>query len=345
MARVERHAEIVRQWRLLVHLESSSRGQTLAQLREAAGGEVSERTIRRDLDALTQAGFPIEHERRDQKTWFRLNREAFRGITTAGFTLPELCALYFSRSLLRTLGGTPFHDSLDSAFDKLADALPPALWAFVDRLPQALAAKGHLGRSAGTPEGADVVRTLVSATIDRRRLDMRYHSFSSGRVKDYVVEPHRLAWAAGALYLFAFVPEYGEMRTFAVARIVSAAVRAEAITTEAPAAGEVFPQSLGAFSSAPERIAIDFTPDAARYIREREWHPSQTLVDRADGAVTLHLHVSVDPALRAWVLGFGPEARVLAPVRLAEDVRRAAEATAAAYTDGEPKMASRGRSR
>lgn len=330
MPKVERHGEIVRQWRLLVALESASRGLTLAQLRDAAPDAVTERTIRRDLEALTQAGFPIESARRDQKTVFRLNRDAFRGVAAAGFTLPELCALYFSRSLLTALGGTPFHDSLDSAFDKLADALPSTLWAFVDRLPQALAAKGHLGQASTHPVSQDVVASLVTAALDRRRVDMRYHSFSSGREKDYLVEPHRLAWAHGALYLFAFVPEYSEMRTFAVSRIVTATARTDGFDA-APGEGEVFPQSLGAFSGAPARVVIDFSPAMAPYIRERAWHPSQALTDTPEGGVRLTLDVSVDPALRSWVLGFGGDARVVEPDALVRDVRAAAEAAAARY--------------
>jgi len=336
MPKVERHGEIVRQWRLLVALESASRGLTLPELREAASDPVTDRTIRRDIEALTQAGFPIETARRDQKTRFSLNRDAFRGVAAAGFTLPELCALYFSRSLLTALGGTPFHGSLDSAFEKLADALPPALWAFVDRLPQALAAKGHLGQASAHPVSQDLVATLVGAALDRRRLEMRYHSFSSAREKDYLVEPHRLAWAHGALYLFAFVPEYGEMRTFAVARIVSAVARAEPFTSEV-GSDEVFPQSLGAFSGTSEHVEIDFAPTAARYIRERAWHPSQVLIERPDGGVRLQLSVSVDPALRAWVLGFGPDARVRRPEHLAALVRAAAAATLDAYARAESR--------
>jgi MerR family transcriptional regulator, heat shock protein HspR len=41
--------------------------------------------------------------------------------------------------------------------------------------------------------------------------------------------------------------------------------------------------------------------------------------------------VSVDPALRAWVLGFGPDALVRTPEHLASLVREAASATLAAY--------------
>ena len=47
-----------RQWQLLTWLVSVRSGFTLAQLAEKAG--VTARTIRRDLDVLIGAGFPIE---------------------------------------------------------------------------------------------------------------------------------------------------------------------------------------------------------------------------------------------------------------------------------------------
>lgn len=53
---------IVRQWRLLLALDAHRGGLTLAQLRTrmAADTTVGARTIRRDLDALILAGFPID---------------------------------------------------------------------------------------------------------------------------------------------------------------------------------------------------------------------------------------------------------------------------------------------
>lgn len=330
---MERHAEIVRQWRILLALEGRARGLSLPDLQEAAGEGVSDRTIRRDLNALAQAGFPIESSRVDGKTRYTLNREVFGGLASAGFSLSELCALYLSRTLLAALAGDPFRDSLTSAFDKLAEALPPALWRFIDQLPSALAAKAPTAR---VPSAAPrLVDALMGAILGHRRVRMRYHSFASQQVKDYLVEPYRVAYAQGTLYLFAFVPTYGEMRTFAVQRLESLVVLEETFDPKEASAG-VFPDSLTVYSGTPERVVVDFTPAEAPYIRERDWHPSQRLEDRPDGGVRLTLDVVIDWGLEAWILGFGSSARVVEPPALVARIVERLEAARRQYGSSEP---------
>ncbi len=65
-------------------------------------------------------------------------------------------------------------------------------------------------------------------------------------------------------------------------------------------------------------MTIEFQPEAAPYVAEREYHATQILETRDDGCLVLKMRVAVDFALSAWVLGFGPRARVLAPRRLAQ---------------------------
>ena len=96
-------------------------GVTIDELASQCG--VTTRTIRRDLQALEEVGFPVYDDRShdDGRTRWRLNGQAFKGLAP-GLTVAELCALYFSRTLLESLAGTPFRDDLDSAFDKLGAA-------------------------------------------------------------------------------------------------------------------------------------------------------------------------------------------------------------------------------
>jgi predicted DNA-binding transcriptional regulator YafY len=327
---MERHTEIVRQWRILLALEGKSRGLTLAEAQEVAGEGVSDRTIRRDFDALTQAGFPIETVKRDGKTTFTLNKDVFGGMAAAGFSLSELCALHLSRTVLTAVAGGPFRDSLASAFDKIYDALPPSMWKFIESLPDALGAKDHSARPrAGA--SAKAIDALMQAILGRRRVRMRYHSFSSQQVKDYLVEPYRLAYAQGGLYLQAFVPDYREMRTFATQRIEQAVAIEETFNPVEGSPADVFPDSLGAFSGTPEPVVIEFTADEAPYVREREFHASQSIEDLPSGGIRLTLNVVIDWELQAWVMGFGPAARVTQPAAFAKRIVESLEETRATY--------------
>ena len=320
-----RNAEVMRQWTILRELEASRR-LTIDDMAERTG--VTTRTIRRDLEALQLVGFPIYDEVYEGRKYWVLEQKAFKRLDATGFTFAELSALYFSRTLVEGLAATPFQQDVRAAFEKLAAALTPGMRQFLDRLPSVIQAKAEPG--APSASRSREISQLLDATLQHRRVIMRYHSFSSEREKTYSLDPYRVVFAQGALYLVAFVPEYAEVRTFAVDRIKSLSVTEERF--EAMDEGdEVFAHSLGVHQGQPERIEILFEPRIAPYVRERLWHASQQFQEEAEGRVSLTLHVSNDFALRSWILGFGSLARVVAPATLAGQIREEAERLAAAY--------------
>jgi proteasome accessory factor B len=321
-----RNAEVIRQWNILRAIESSRRA-TIDALAESEG--VTTRTVRRDLEALQAAGFPLFDELVDGKRHWRIDTRPFKALADTGFTLSELCALYFSRTLVDVLAGTPFRNDLEAAFAKFERALSPAMKRFLDRLPNVLAAKGEPRRRPAS--AGDLIARLIEATLARRRADVRYHSLSSGRTKDYMLEPYRLVYADGGLYLIANVPEYGGLRTFAVDRIETLSLLEETFEPNEAVADEVFQHSLGINQGRPQRIEIEISPPASPYAAERLWHPSQTLEERPDGSIRVTLDVCDDWALRRWILGFGSAAKVLAPPQLADEIARETARTAQLY--------------
>jgi predicted DNA-binding transcriptional regulator YafY len=314
-----RNREFIRQWEILRTLDACRLGRTIHEL--AADTGVSTRTIRRDLAALGEAGFPVycDEEGEATKRW-KLDQRPFRGLEDNGFTLLELCALYFSRSLLECLAGTPFRNDLSQAFDKLQRVLTPQMRRFLDRLPDVLVAKGPAAPAAARRGERQLLARLVEASLDRRRARMRYHSFSSNRVKDYEVEPSQVVYGNGALYLLAFVPEYGEMRTFALDRIKRLSLLEDRFEPKRDLTREVFPNSLGVHHGPPVLVQLEFSARLSRYVQERMWHPSQRLEEIDDGRLRLSLEVCDDWALRTWILGFGAHVRVVAPSSLAQAI-------------------------
>jgi predicted DNA-binding transcriptional regulator YafY len=327
-----RNAEVIRQWTILREIERARGiGVTIDDL--ATRCAVTTRTIRRDLQALEEAGFPLfdnkEHD--DGKTRWSINGQAFKGLA-AGLTFSELCALYFSRTLLESLSGTPFRDDVESAFEKLSSALTPHMRQFLDQLPRVLATKGD-AKKRTDPRQQRIIASALEATLALRQAGITYYSKSSERTKAYLVHPYRLAYAQGGLYLLAYVPEYSEVRTFAVARIQELSLREERFTPIEELPDAAFPHSLGVHSGPPAHVEIEFQPAVADYVRAREWHPSQRVRDTDAGGIAVTLDVCLDRALHSWILSFGPFARVVSPEPLAREIAEQFEEARAQYAD------------
>src|SRR6185295_7440796 len=202
---------------------------------------------------------------------------------------------------------------------------------FLDQLPRIIATKADPTRRHDNARRTQFIARALEATLHHRQANLTYHSKSSDRTKTYHVHPYRLAYAQGAMYLLAYVPEYNEVRTFAVDRIKDVSLLEERFTPIEELPDTAFPHSLGVHSGAPEHVEIAFEPAVADYIRAREWHPSQRLRDGESGAVVMTLDVCRDRALQSWILSFGPFARVVAPAALAREIAEQFEEARARY--------------
>lgn len=324
-----RNQEVIRQWNILRELDANRLGVRLDALAREAG--VSERTVRRDMEALQQAGFPVYDDKDGRRTLWKVDERLFKRLEDVGLSLPELSALYLGRTMLECLIGPPFRDDVRSALDKISTVLPPALRQALDGMHGVFVAK----QEARTAESDDRRRKhtthIVNALLEHRLLELRYDSRSSNREKTYLVEPYRLVFADASLYLRAFVPEYGAMRTFAIGRMRRVTPLEKTFAPRADAEQDPFEHSLGIYSGPPMDVALEFSKRAAPYVAEKTWHASQVLTPHANGRLTMRLKVSDDFALRTWILGFGREVRVLAPPSLAAWVREEVEDMLTAY--------------
>jgi predicted DNA-binding transcriptional regulator YafY len=94
----------------------------------------------------------------------------------------------------------------------------------------------------------------------------------------------------------------------------------------------IFQHEVG---SVPVNVVIWFDVRTAPYIRERRWHPTQTLQEHPDGSVTLCMTVQGLNDLRRWVLGYGKGAIVQQPPELVELVRQEVEGMLRQYSQSE----------
>jgi predicted DNA-binding transcriptional regulator YafY len=322
---MSRNAVVIRQWKILRELDARHHGLTVPQLVEVTRDDefdraVTQRTIFRDMNALTAAGFPLTTEARDGHVYYKLDRAPFSRLTQTGFSFSELCALYLSRRVVESLTGLPFQTSLRDAFAKFETVISDGMRKFIDELPLVVSAKPTSGKVPRNPKVQEFGNLLVQAALDHRVVDMLYHSASHHRKKRYVVHPLRIIYVHGGFYLYAYVPEYDQIRTFATQRIRELTVREETFARSPAISDEPFAASLGAGQGRPVHVVVRFDAEIADYVKERQYHKSQRTSVQPDGSLRVELDVCNDVWLKSWVLGFGHLIQVMAPEELALDI-------------------------
>ncbi len=316
-----RNDQITRQWYLLRRLEGSN-GLTLSEMVEHVPEDYPKnpRTLRRDLEALQAAGFPLTAERRNGQSRWRL-MEGFRDIPALGFSATELMALLLSRNLLKPLEGTEIAESLKSALGKAAAALAPQAHEYVRSMEQMFSV--GLGPHKNYRRHRQTI-DLISRAIDQRRtVQMRYFSASRNHTGRREADPYYLRFAGGGLYLIAYCHLRREVRLFAVERIRSIAL------TDHPyqmpldfKIDEYVQDALGVMRSG-RRIDVEllFSKKAAAWVKDKTWHPSQEIKLLKDGRLKMTLKVADNDELVGWILSFGGEVRVVQPEALRMKIR------------------------
>ena len=309
--------QLTRQWKI-VSLLSGRAGRTLDQLKAELG--VAKRTIQRDISALERAGFPVVSEARDGAVYWRL-LDSTKDASEFSFTLPELMALYFSRDLLRVLHGSPLEEALTSALQKIGARLPPSGHDLVRRLKEQTAVsvtgwKDYTKSSETTKALNRAIRYHLTVRISHKPL-------KAPEARARVVDPYRLWYAGGGLYLVAFDHAKAAIRTFAVERISSVATTNQRFTIRDDFDFEAFQRTaFPVHGGEPQLVRIRFSPDQAPYVMERHWHDSQKFYPQEDGSVIMEFQVGNQWEVKRWLIGWGAAAHVIAPVDLNEVIQR-----------------------
>ena len=307
--------QLARQWQLIQRLARSRAGAALDELAEELG--CVRRTIYRDLDALMFAGFPVVSERRDGRVYYRF-LDTFR-LGDVPFTADEILALAFGEDLLRTLEGTVFHDSIRSALQKIRAGLGPELSQYLAQLGESF--RVLPGPHKNYARFRDTIQTLNDAVLRHTTVHMRYRTGRTGAVSSRDLDPYRVWYRSGGLYVVGLDHKSGEIRTFAVDRIRHIDSTQRPFEVDAGFDFDAYiGSSFGVIAEAAVRVRLRFERRWAAYVQERTWHDSQSFEKASGGRVDLVMDVGSTPDLRTWILSFGSGAEVLEPAALRAEV-------------------------
>jgi predicted DNA-binding transcriptional regulator YafY len=322
---------LIRHLRLLGQLSSSRQGCCVRDL--AIEYEVSEKTIRRDLESLESAGFRLSSTVGNKRLkYWRL--EDSSGVVAPRLDISEMAALYLSRRYLEPLAGTALWESAQSALVKLRQQFSPDALRYLESLAQAVN-ETTFGQSDYS-ERAEVIDSLMLGVNESRFTKLLYHPLRSKAPGDYELQPLGLVWHRHTLYLIASSADRPEPRHFKVDRIRDVDVLAGTFTRPSDFdLNRHLEHSLGIYQTdAPvQDVRLWFSADVARYVTEHRWHPSQQIEEQPDGSLLVDLKLSDLTELKSWVLSFGADVRILAPPSLVDALREEITNLLSRYAD------------
>jgi predicted DNA-binding transcriptional regulator YafY len=322
--------QLTRQWRILRLIEASRNGLTVAEVNERVGG--SPRTTYRDLDDLQNAGFPLYAESSKSGSRWKFVEDYKLKLPTP-FTLTELLSFQLSEDLFQVFRGTVFHDSLEDLIEKVKALLPPETIAFLSKVRTAY-------KMGGTPlkdysRFRELIGRVNQAVLDRRTMEIAYQSLKSAEPTWRRIDPYKIWFYDGTIYVIGFCHLRGEVRTFVLDRVNLLNLTEAVFKLPIDFSFENYVRhSFKVMKDELYSVRIRISREWARYVGESIWHDSQQIQKLMDGGIEISFRVAGLDEIRQWVMGMGPEVRVIEPPELVTAVMEGFSHALAQYPPG-----------
>lgn len=277
--------------------------------------EVSRRVIFNDRDFMIhRLGAPIEFDRH-RGGWFYTDKTwVLPGmIVTEG----ELLAFFLSMEISKRFIGSNLEPALRSAVEKISKGVKGPVSVDLETL------QSHYTFSGPTliSTNEKVLLDIHHAIANHYSLWMRYFTAGRGEFTERKVMPYHMHNFQGDWFLIGFDTLRNDFRIFLVGRIEKWKVLPEKFEPDASfSAAEWMGRAFQVYGGGEvEDVSVWFTPQKAQFIRERNWHASQTIEEKPDGSLILHLKTSGLVEVKNWVMQFGSGAQILQPETLRQE--------------------------
>lgn len=272
----------------------------------AAAFEVSERTIFRDIAALTEMGVPITTEWGEGYSLL----EGFY-LPPLMFTPDEASSLFLGARMLSHQAAGKLSDASRHALAKLEAVLPKAARRQVETLSETI--RFMLPERRFNLDDRRLV-LLRQAISHRRVIDITYHSYTRDEVTRRQVEPYELIYGGDSWYIQGYCRLRRDTREFRLDRIDELRLLDETFIRRN------LPESYQDY----EIVQVRFAQEDRRWVHEDQhyaFHSEETL---SDGAVIMTYHPNRAFEMKRWLLMWGARANILSPLSLRVAIRQEA---------------------
>jgi predicted DNA-binding transcriptional regulator YafY len=292
--------------------------------------EVSERTIHRDMDALSAAGFPVFAERGIGGGWMLV--DGYKTNLT-GLNRDEVQALFLTKPL-HLLADLGLDKASDAALLKLTAALPSAHRNNAENARQRI----HIDITSWNrpEESIACLPVLQDAVWHERKVKFTYLRGGGCDPVERLADPLGLVAKGSVWYLVASID--GDIRSYRISRVATVEVTDQpCVRPNGFDLAEYWERSTASFKTKlPQyRAVVRAHPDifprmnfAGRFARIERADPPDS-----DGWIKVAMRFDVEEMAVEYALGFGAKLEVLEPDSLRGKVIEAAKGVFAFYAD------------
>lgn len=251
-------------------------------------------------------------------------------VADLNLSLTEVISLYFLKGHASLYQGTDIETEINRAFAKLDTFVPDGFAKRLEKVktlfsPASQFAKDYAGKE-------NIIDDLTESILQQKTCHIEYHSFGDDKVKQFKIDPLRFFERNGGLYVFIRSTSYGDIRILAVERIQSLSILGSSFDYPKDFDPDaLLENAFGVFYDDPITVKVRFPADQARYIQERRWAKDQKITKSENGSITLTMNTSGWYDVKRWILSFGPDAELLEPVEMREELKDAAQEMAELY--------------
>jgi len=305
----------------VLQILSSGRKVTTTELLQRFKGDVSLRTLQRDLLALSEAGIPLISEKTmaNENAWSLMSQ--FRSFIPLPLETNEYLAAHILKANLKVFQKTPFEDEIHSLINKIDQIVPEEVFLETESGKAQNLFENYAAGSFDYAPYGKTINSLISAILHQNICKVTYHNPYMGIKKTYPIEPERLVYYSGGLYVIAYLRKYEKFRLLAIQRIRKLVLSDEKFIKDQYFDPKLFWQNkFGLFSADQVDVKLQFSKEVRHHIEGRTWHHSQSMSADKKGQVTLKMKVGVSPELISWILGWNKHVQVMAPRALMDAV-------------------------
>lgn len=276
-------------------------------------GEISLRTVQRDLQILVDCNIGLENERIGNEVIWRIPKEFRKFVNTdsTDFSSDSLLAFYFLKAHLKAFKGTVIEKDANILIKKIEEFAPASIIS-----TESL----YWDQNIGTYNYSNydlLIQKVIYFIHHETWIKLTYNNSRTQESKTYTTKLKFLFQYSGSLYAVAYVPKYKKHISLAIQNIEEIDEDSNYIPDSKELEFDFdswIKTRFGIFDGNIEHVKILVKKAYRHYFENRRWHPTQRFAYTKDDNLIITMNIPLNLDFRAWILSWSDAIEVLDPL-------------------------------